>query len=126
MSSYAQHKVFLSLLYLQLNTIVYATSVIKSKCDNLRHTLEEATEYNIHTIESYDFKLVNKTPSAAYNREGARIDVRLKVMDDGKLSILAMQMNERKLAYFDTFCLQRYICKQTPKLFFLQGQHYVC
>ena len=84
-------------------------SVEKSRCCSLQLGLKNGAEES-HTIETYDFNMVLKTPAAttAGERKRSEVDIRVK-LEGGRLSIVMVKLNERKLVTFENICLHRYV-----------------
>jgi len=61
------------------------------------HTLLQDSDEPTNVLETFDLKFSSK---------GARIDLRLRI-NGGRLEVVVVKKNERKVAVFDVLCLHR-------------------
>jgi len=70
--------------------------VRKEDASSLRTLLQDSDEPT-NVLETFDLKFSSK---------GARIDLRLRIKG-GRLEVVVVKKNERKVAVFDVLCLHR-------------------
>jgi len=70
--------------------------VRKEDASSLRTLLQDSDEPT-NVLETFDLKFSSK---------GARIDLRLRI-NSGRLEVVVVKKNERKVTVFDVLCLHR-------------------